>query len=341
MTQPNVPEPTEIPVAELTRDTWIRVIDEEGDDRGEAVVLHVENFQGSATLLFRNVGQHGVPSSIFFDDATVTVPVLSGKQLAEMKAAAERARQIADIRAFADFLECNPWAPIETLHMQWSPNSHGDIWNSGTEGVAQVRQMAQQMGAESVQSDSMTKATRHFGPVEYSLIAWHKDGRPSEPEAPEPLPADDLGFGYSRELDDPTPVSPARGGPVQTGAVVDGGQLVDETPAEVHTAEVYFSEAYREAFRLARQANPGHRSSPELRTAAALDLLHGQALAEDVERARRADVREGEQGRVTSLNVARFLAEKEERQRAARHFLGLEESAKHYPAAAEPVSEAR
>jgi hypothetical protein len=38
-----------------------------------------------------------------------------------------------------------------------------------------------------------------------------------------------IGFDYSRE-EDPTPVSPARGGPVHTGAVVDGDVLVDVTP---------------------------------------------------------------------------------------------------------------
>lgn len=38
-----------------------------------------------------------------------------------------------------------------------------------------------------------------------------------------------IALAYSREADDPTPVSPARGGPVHTGAVVAGGELVDET----------------------------------------------------------------------------------------------------------------
>lgn len=108
-----------------------------------------------------------------------------------------------------------------------------------------------------------------------------------------------------------------------------GGQLVDETPAETATlsAAIRFSEAQREAFRLTG------RTTPERRRAATLDLLHGQALDEDVERARRADVRQGEQGRVTDPKLARFLAEKEDKRRTARHFLGLEESAKHCPVA--------
>ena len=53
-------------------------------------------------------------------------------------------------------------------------------------------------------------------------------------------PADDpTGQLYSRE-EDPTPVSPARGGPVHTGGVVAGGELVDETPAEPVTVHFTF-----------------------------------------------------------------------------------------------------
>lgn len=40
----------------------------------------------------------------------------------------------------------------------------------------------------------------------------------------------DIGLGYSREADDPTPVSPARV-PLHTGAVVDGNELIVDEPA--------------------------------------------------------------------------------------------------------------
>jgi hypothetical protein len=43
------------------------------------------------------------------------------------------------------------------------------------------------------------------------------------------IPADPSGLSYSREADDPTPVSPARV-PLHTGGMTDGG-LVDETSA--------------------------------------------------------------------------------------------------------------
>ncbi len=141
---------------------------------------------------------------------------------------------------------------------------------------------------------------------------WTDSGQAAnfaEPKATETATADPTGLTYSRELDAVMPVSPARGGPVHTGAVVDGGQLVDETPAEARTlsAAIHFSEARREAARLT-----GRTTSERLRVAT-LDLLHGQALTEDAERARRADVREGEQGRVINPGLAHFLAEKEER----------------------------
>jgi hypothetical protein len=138
------------------------------------------------------------------------------------------------------------------------------------------------------------------------------------------------GMSYSRQDDDPQVIRPHSPRlPLHTGSVVDGGELVDETPAEpTLSAAIRFSEARREALRSLRVAG---RPLAEL-DAATLDLLHGQALDDEAERAQRADVRPGEEGRITNPRLARFLAEKEERQRIARHFLGLEESAKHYPA---------
>lgn len=182
--------------------------------------------------------------------------------------------------------------------------------------------------------------------------------------------AREAGLDYSRadsEPDDPTPVSPARA-PLHVGVVEDGGLVevateayqtarcgdlavhgphavdhgpdqprncpgvpvpTDEaTPAETATlsAAIHFSEARRDAGRAL-----GRWTTPELLQAATLNLLHGQAFTEDVERALCGGLREGEQGRVANPNLAHFLAIKEERKRIARHFLGLEESAKHSP----------
>jgi len=53
------------------------------------------------------------------------------------------------------------------------------------------------------------------------------------------------------------------------------------------------------------------------------------------ERIDATSLRAGEHGRVTNPDLARFLAGKEYKRREAAHFLGLEESAKHYPAESE------
>lgn len=69
---------------------------------------------------------------------------------------------------------------------------------------------------------------------------WVDSGRAADHAEPKPADADPTGLTYSRELDeadDPTPVSPARGGPVHTGAVTDEG-LVDETPAPTRSERV-------------------------------------------------------------------------------------------------------
>jgi hypothetical protein len=154
---------------------------------------------------------------------------------------------------------------------------------------------------------------------------WVSSGKAAEfAEYEAKQAAEASGLTYSREpdeADDPTPVSPARGW--HAGAMVAGGEMVDE--ARTLSAAIHFSNVQREAARHA-----GRISSERLR-AITLDLLHDQARAEDAERTQRADVREGEQGRITNPELARFLAEQEEKRRVARHFLGLEESAKHHP----------
>jgi hypothetical protein len=180
------------------------------------------------------------------------VRVLTADELAAVREQAERATKIADIRAFADFLEQHPDLPVTHIRMQASLNPHGDVWNSGAEGVAEVQRLAGLFDCRVKQDDEHITATREVGATEYVIVAWHKDGRPAEaitcnwctdPASPDPalhpgdgrthVPADDLGFGFSRQDDDPQVIRPhSPRVPLHTGAVVDGGVLVDETPAE-------------------------------------------------------------------------------------------------------------
>lgn len=163
-----------------------------------------------------------------------------------------RARRIANIRQLADWLEANPDLPAPNHlyggHQMADPGFRDGI--SAAEGLARVRAFAAKHGVKADESGrDRTKASVSFGIAEYSLLTWHKNGRPGqldEREAElERLRAEvaalrsNVGLDYSREADDPTPVSPARGGAPHVGAVVDGGQLVDETKSEPVT--VYFS----------------------------------------------------------------------------------------------------
>jgi hypothetical protein len=186
---------------------------------------------------------------------------------------AARAQKIADIRALADWLEATPSAPIpNSLDASAHLDERHPSGPSVADSLAKVRALGDLIGAEpETRLNDRTVVRKLFGSFVYSAIAWHKDGRPAEPE-PEPedercqgcgepmrliglgyvghipgeicAPAEDLaadptGLAYTRaddEPDDPTPVSPARV-PMHTGAMTDGG-LVDETPARL----THFSE---------------------------------------------------------------------------------------------------
>lgn len=160
--------------------------------------------------------------------------------------AAKRSAAIADLRAFADFLARNPWAPLPQANLQADLQENADdFWNGGAAGVAELRRIADAMGEKPEEHlTDRTQVKRQFGGLQYQVITWHTAGRPDERDprdvelerlraevaelrAAAVRPPVNLGaFGYSREADDPTP--PGAREPLHTG----GGQLVDETPAE-------------------------------------------------------------------------------------------------------------
>lgn len=242
---------------------------------------------------------------------TTTVPD------AQAQAAKDRAKFISGLHEFADYLAANPWLPIDRNDSGYigpariQVDLHGEREDATAETISRVCEIAAKLGVKvDDRSNDRTSADVKIGAVSYSLIAWHKNGRPGHPDERdaelERLRAEVAalrsgnGLAYFRadsEPDDPTPVSPARA-PLHVGVVNDGG-LVDVTEAE------------RE-----------------------LEKAHVEALTEDNDRAKAAvlaDMRFEDAGRIPNPNLARFLAEKEEKRRVARHFLGLEESAKHSP----------
>lgn len=198
----------------------------------------------------------------------------SDEDLAELREAAERATFAAGLREFAAWVEANPWAPVKRpggypQNARLQVDLHGaDMGATDAAAVARVREIADRLGVKVQELDDRTDASVTIGAVSYSVIAWHRDGRPAEP-APEPIdcsaackdpnrpdrgvhflgcpnhavpmavaqPGDDpTGLAYSRadEADDPTPVSPARV-PLHTGAVTDGG-LVEVAAGQIAVA---------------------------------------------------------------------------------------------------------
>lgn len=163
---------------------------------------------------------------------------------------AKRAHFIAGLREFADWLTENPWAPTMResgyfQHARLQIDFHGPNGDDATvDTIARVREIADRLGVKVDESlDDRTDASIEIGAVSYSVIAWHRNGRPdprdaelvklrarvAELEGSTDRP-DPSGLLYTRadSEGDPTPVSPARG--LNVGAVVADGELVDETP---------------------------------------------------------------------------------------------------------------
>lgn len=168
------------------------------------------------------------------------------------EAATKRAEQIAAIHDFADWLHANPGMPVPQLNL-FRHLHHVD--GTDAECLDTVRSLAASIGADADEhlDDRTVLRCRVNGHVWYELFAWHKAGRGAIDEVDRlrarvaELEARDDGQGFSREADDPTPVSAGRGvhaATVLSGIAEDGHQLgkpgkphevtdeglVDETP---------------------------------------------------------------------------------------------------------------
>lgn len=154
-----------------------------------------------------------------------TFALVTEAELAALREKAERAQQISDIRALADWLEANPWAPVPNYY---DANAHLDGRHVGGPTVAEayvrVHEVAGQLGVNAEERlDDRTTVSKTFGKVTYQVIAWHPNGRPAEPV---PEPADDLGDAFDRSQTadadlTPPPVKGRRREP-HAGAVLSG-----------------------------------------------------------------------------------------------------------------------
>lgn len=187
-------------------------------------------------------------------DQTVT-PAETADQPESPEDAAKRAAFVADLCAFAAWLAKNSWVPVPS-------EAYASKQLNGIEdpalvapSLAKVRDIAARFGVKTDESlPDRTRAGISFGNIEYRLLAWHKGGRPGEPDERDielerlraenaelraavpagALPGDD-GLGYSREADDPTPVSGGRLTPhfaTQEGTVRDSHLVIDEQAAD-------------------------------------------------------------------------------------------------------------
>lgn len=214
---------------------WPASADRSRDNDGKHVQLVLRE-QGKTSTYADVVG-----GNTLFDLA-------SDEDLAEYREAAERAEFVAGVRAFADWLEANPWVVLPCGVRAWqqiaSPAFGDGI--SPAEGLARVRELAARLGVDADESaDDRTEVEFRIGAVEYQLLTWHKDGRPAEPapesaadpyagvpvsELPEYREDDPTGLGYSRADDGETTQPIAGRVPAHFGAVEVAGGLVDIGP---------------------------------------------------------------------------------------------------------------
>jgi len=243
---------------------------------GAAEVLHVLAYRPGLGASFREnekhvhllVRQQGKVTPYADTVAGHTLfDLASDEELAGYREATERAGKIADIRAYADWLESNPDVPIG-----YGFGAQVDLHSA--DGIAQVKAFAAKLGGRYRDDlDDRTQTYVVVGSIEHRIIAWHPDGRPAEPkplvdpdasmeahydaeaDSPAPHPSwpteaelkpweslapaadrlaesigDSTGLGYSRADEGETTQAVGRV-PMHTGAMVQGDELVTDEGA--------------------------------------------------------------------------------------------------------------
>lgn len=95
----------------------------------------------------------------------------------------QRAKFVAGLREFATWVEERPWVPITRHGWTDHQNVRIQVDLDGAEGVEQVRSIGERLGVEVRENlDDRTSVDVRIGAADYSVIAWHKAGRPGELE---------------------------------------------------------------------------------------------------------------------------------------------------------------
>jgi hypothetical protein len=153
------------------------------------------------------------------------VRLASAQEVAEKEAAERRERVAGALRELADMV-LNHELPIGGSYSEPVVS-----FRLGRD-VAAVERVAEVLGLEVDRQDRTAQAWMGVQDRAPLTVYWSASLPKEAAPVVEPDP-DPTGLAYSRadDADDPTPVSPGRV-PLHTGGVVDGGRLVDETPAE-------------------------------------------------------------------------------------------------------------
>jgi hypothetical protein len=217
------------PAGLLESGDWIDASSFGPDFEGPAEVRYIETYEDLGwrqwySLLVVSGGVDPQPSTIR-GAADRRVRLLTAAEIEKVKAEERRERLARQFEQLAEFARRGdiPFPASEQLHFTLDTR-------------AEVEAVAKALGLQTAArwGDGLQVSWPH-GAMSYDeglYVLWHTAEK--APAVAEPVPAvDDQGFGYSRELDDDPqvirPHSPRL--PLHTGAVVDGGQLVDETPA--------------------------------------------------------------------------------------------------------------
>jgi hypothetical protein len=203
-------------VGDLERGDWFRP--DFADFVSAACVRHVEPYRSDAwgngiVLLYRPVGEQGADSHRLSADDQV--PMLTDSEI-DQAMDADRRELIAEQLANVIRLVRDPAFPLPAI---WQAVK---VEVTYADPVA-VAKLARLLGVDLRETDVQVYAQRDGNDdwcAGVDLV-----GSAFKPGSPDPT-----GQLYSREADDPTP--PGARGPLHTGGVVDGGQLVDETPVE-------------------------------------------------------------------------------------------------------------
>jgi hypothetical protein len=194
-----------------------------GTDDAEVLFVHsyVSASRSAVAVTIQEVGI-AEPMTIHLQaDAEITL--LTAAELAAQRAEADR-RRIADgMRALAGLIVRMPVTLPEAVGINVALPTRAD-----------VRAVAEALGVSTgpwikTGLQAVWPEGRKTYDAGFHLLAYTSEPGTTCEELADPDPT---GLAYSRPADDPTPVSPARE-PLHTGGVVDGGRLVDETPAPV------------------------------------------------------------------------------------------------------------